>query len=836
MSVPARSPVAIAVALSLVSPLFVSQVLAADVAPGTTVTKEEDALPEITVTAQFISTNIQNTPIAITAVTAEMMEARGQVRVEEIAAQAPNVTLKAQGASMGPSLIGFIRGVGQTDFNPALEPGVGLYVDDVYYSTLTGSVLDLLDLERVEILRGPQGTLAGKNSIGGSIKMFSKKPTGDGGGYVEAGYGSLDEVSVRGAADFSLVDDKLFARIAGVSRSRDGYVDRIDYGCTHPGSGVPVVSTRGGTCKLGTEGGIAYTAGRLSLRWVASDSVEVNFAADVTRDRSDVPANILMHVGPTLLATGIDTDNNPNTGYLANVGTIVQIPVQTGYDLLWTAPGAAGACRFIAYGPASCDPKSPNSPWVNYSTYMDPRVKGSGGPTASAWTPVSVPPEVTLDARGMSANIDWQITSDLQLQSITAWRTYDSSFSDDADGTPIPLQLLLQHLHHTQKSEELRFNGKWGSLLDYTVGGFWFDQDTAEDARVDIPYAALDFIHGPDLVPATTWALFAHGIFHIGEKANLALGIRYTDEKKDYTYARHNPDGTLPCTVPAGQNCALNGLNGLSGHFADQREDYRAAFNYDFTDDVMGYVQFTTGYKGGGINPRPFYPSQVLSFGPETIDAYEVGVKSQLLDRTLRLNAALFWNKYKDMQIGINDCSAYTKPGEGIPCIYPANAGNADVKGGELEANWYPVEGLEIDGAYSYLNFDYTKLAAGTGIPADGITPYTPTTKWSLGAQYRFGLSGGGSITPRLDASYQGSVYGNAPNSPTSKIDAYTLLNARITWASSDDLWQVALEGQNLTDELYFITKFDLLGALGGFQSGQPGLPRTIMMTVKRSF
>src|SRR4029077_3638770 len=130
------------------------------------------------------------------------------------------------------------------------------YVDDVYYSTLTGSVLDLLDLERVEILRGPQGTLAGKNSIGGSIKLFSKKPSGDGGGYVEGGYGSLDEVSVRAGADFTLVDDKLFARVAGVSRSRDGYVDRIDYGCSHPGSGVPVVSTRGGTCKLGTEGGI----------------------------------------------------------------------------------------------------------------------------------------------------------------------------------------------------------------------------------------------------------------------------------------------------------------------------------------------------------------------------------------------------------------------------------------------------------------------------------------------------------------------------------------------------------------------------------------------------
>ena len=831
MSGSVRSSVAYAVALALLSPAFSSHARAADAA------STDDALPEITVTAQFISTNVQDTPIAITAVTGEMLEARGQETVADVANQAPNVTLKAQGASMGPSLIGFIRGVGQTDFNPALEPGVGLYVDDVYYSTLTGSVLDLLDLDRVEILRGPQGTLAGKNSIGGSIKMFSKKPSGDGKGFIEAGYGSLDSVSVRGASDLTLVDDKLFMRVAGVSRSREGYVDRIDYGCSHPGSGVPVYAVRGGTCKLGTEGGIAYTAGRLSLRWVASDSLEVNFAADVTRDRSDVPANILMNVGPTLLAVGIDTDNNPATGYFANVGTVVPIPAPTGYDILWTAPGAAGACRFIAYGPASCDPNSPNSPHVNYATYIDPRVAGSGGPTNSAWTPVSVPPEQTLDAKGMSANIDWQITSNLQLQSITAWRKYESSFSDDADGTPINIQLLLQHLHHVQKSQELRLNGQWGELLDYTVGGFYFDQDTNEDARVDIPYAALDFLHGPDLVPAKTKALFAHGIFHLGWETNLALGVRYTDEKKNYTYARHNPDNTLPCTVPAGQNCALIGLNGLSGLFADTRTDYRVALDKSWTDDFMTYLSFSTGYKGGGINPRPFYPAQVLAFGPETLDAYELGLKSQLFDRTLRLNAAVFFNKYKDIQIGINDCSAYTgSPSTGIPCIYPANAGNADVKGAELELNWYPVDGLEIDGSYSLLDFEYTSLIPATGIPAGGISPYTPESKWSFGAQYAFSLAGGGSITPRVDVNYQSDVYANAINSPTAKIDGYALVNARVTWNSSDDLWQVALEGQNITNKLYFVTKFDLLAAAGGFQSGQPGVPRVVMMTVKRSF
>src|SRR6478736_1428274 len=138
----------------------------------------------IVVTAQFREQNLQDTPLAITAVNAAMLEARSQTNISEVANQAPSVTLKPQGAAYGPSLGANIRGVGQFDFNPALEPGVGFYVDDVYYATLTGSILDLLDLDRVEVLRGPQGTLSGRNSIGGAVKLYSKKPEGDNSGYV----------------------------------------------------------------------------------------------------------------------------------------------------------------------------------------------------------------------------------------------------------------------------------------------------------------------------------------------------------------------------------------------------------------------------------------------------------------------------------------------------------------------------------------------------------------------------------------------------------------------------------------------------------------------------
>ena len=201
---------------------------------------------EIVVTAEFRKENLQNTPIAITSFNSRMLEARGQTNITQVAAQAPNVSLRPAGSSLGNTLVAYIRGVGQGDFNYALEPGVGIYIDDIYFATATGAEFNLLDLDRVEILRGPQGTLAGKNSIGGAIKLYSKQPDGNGGGYVEGSYGSDNLIQGKAAADFTIVPDKLFARVSLVSRHQDGYVTMLDYKCAHPGpidTGVPGLGT-----------------------------------------------------------------------------------------------------------------------------------------------------------------------------------------------------------------------------------------------------------------------------------------------------------------------------------------------------------------------------------------------------------------------------------------------------------------------------------------------------------------------------------------------------------------------------------------------------------------
>jgi iron complex outermembrane receptor protein len=781
--------------------------------------EDDSRLQEVVVTAQFREQNLQDTPIAITAVTSEMLEARSQTSVFEVAAQAPNVTLKPAGQAFGPSMVAFIRGVGQTDFIFALEPGVGIYVDDVYHSTLTGSLLDLMDLQRVEVLRGPQGTLAGRNSIGGAIKLYSKVPDGTRGGDVSVTYGSFDRLDVRASGEFTVLPDRMFVRIAGASRQRDGYIDVLDYGCTHPGSGVPIIRTSEG-CKVDENGDQSYTSGRVSLRWLASDDVELNFVGDVVDDSSGTAAGTLLYGHNPSPLFNID-DGNPAT---PTVGFQNHI--------------------FVPHGAFRNANDPINDPYVNYATLID------NTPTSALvpWKPVILPSKNTLQMWGISGKLDWKLSDGLSLTSISAYRTYDSVFNQDSDLSPIALTLVGNRVEHEQLTQEIRLNGAFGTRADWTVGGFYLDQDSFYEGRIDLNYTAtamfpigLDFIHGPDPTPAKTWAVFAHSAVHLTDAANLTFGARYSDEQKDYTHLRHNPDGTVPSFIPGMPNFQVGPVNGLPDHFEDTRVDWRVGVDYNFSDNLMSYVQTSTGYKGGGVNPRPFFPEQRASFAPETLTAYELGFKSTLLDRRMRLNGAVFFNDYEDIQLTLNACETPFGPLPAAPCAKPANVGSAEVKGAELEIEFYPVEGLSLDASASYLDFEYTEIRSGalsgssTRSPLEMVTPYTPEWKASAGISYQFPATAIGRFGARLDANYQSSVYTNATNDFTNLIDSYTLTNARLSWMGQEDLWEAALEVTNLTDELYYLTIFDQRTSVGQV-TGQPGFPRMYGLTLKRRF
>ena len=774
---------------------------------------------DIVVTAQFRSQNLQDVPIAITAVNAATLEARGQTSIYEVAAQAPNVTLSPAGQSYGSGVVAFIRGIGQNDNSYALEPGVGIYVDDVYYSTLTGSLLDLMDLDRVEVLRGPQGTLAGKNSIGGAIKLYSKKPDGNGGGYLQATYGSFNRTEVRGSGNFTIVPEKLFVRFSGAAKSQDGYVKRLDYGVTHPGSGVPTF--RNGTSgQLGTLGGISYTAIRGALRWVASPDVEINIAGDYTNDKSESGAGVTRQI---FTQSGKNADGQP---WVKNTNTGAAIP----YD-----------CHFVPYGVNSCDTLTGyDRRYVTYSTFLD----ATPATTQSPFKPVLFDPINHLKAYGVQGTLDWKFGPDVSLKSITGYRHYDNNYAHDEDGSPLPVEQLAYQLQHSQFSQEVRLNA---SLLDHkldtTIGGFYFESHSKTSARVDLNYTGLDFINGPDKIDVTSKAVFAQGIFHITDAFNLTGGIRYTDDKKNYLYQRSNPNGTKPTVCefflgaptagPLGignnPNCLIAGLDGARDTSKSKRVDYRVALDYRLSEQFLVYAQFATGFKGGGVNPYPYYgpgsPSnQIKPFSPESLQTYEVGFKADLFDRRVRLNATAFYNKYKDIILRLSACPD-------TPCDQPNNIGSADVKGFEIEAQLRPVEGLSFDGSFSYLDFKYKKLLGLAQVRLTDVTPYTPKYKWSIGAQYDYDI-GPGTLTARLDGSYQSSVYADPVNAATNQIAGYFLSNGRLSYKTRDTDWQVALEVKNIFDKYTFLT----LVQNGNYVTGNPVMPRTWAVTLKRNF
>jgi iron complex outermembrane receptor protein len=825
----------------------------------TSAPQEADAgeTQDIVVTAQFRETRLQDTPIAITAVNGAMLEARGQTNIAQVAAQAPNVSLRPQGQGGGSGLIAFIRGVGQVDFNYALDPGVGVYVDDVYIPTLSSSLLELIDLDRVEILRGPQGTLAGKNAIGGAIKLFSAKPQGDNSGMLRVEYGSYNEISVRGMMDFAITDN-LSMRVSGMGRGRDGYVAMLDYGQTHPNSNVPQNNTRGlGNSDYATMGGQNILAARAALRWEPTSTIEINISGDYTRERSEAIPTVLIAAGAICSAPGCTNFDPSSVGNSASPamshGAMTSIPWLVGKN----GNAVNMSCAFVPAGKFGCDTGGNLLGWdprfVSYSSFMD----AMGTSSTAPYKPYFALPITHFQGWGVHGTLNYDISDNLEFVYIGSYRKYESKFGQDQDATPIPVAQLDNELNHHAFTSEIRLNFDVADgFLEGTVGGFYLDQEGTYTARVDLNYVVptIDFIHGPDRTPSNTKALFATATLHPTEALSITGGLRYTKDKKDYTYFRSNPDGTQPngfnCFVANGvfsePNCLLAGIYNLTGTFEGDRWDWRIVADYRFSEQFLAYASVSTGFKGGGVNPRPFVADQRLPFNPETLTTYEIGFKADLFDRKWRLNGAMFLNKYQNIILAKVRCVESSLQ---TPCLRPDNIGAADVKGFELESTFRPIDGLTIDGSLAYLDFKYTSAAIGGflvsgkdaqgnpvvgAVPVTGITPYTPKWTWSTGVQYDY-VTDMGTFTARVDGSYQGKLFTNAENTDWGTIKGRFLANGQISWRDGDGDWKVTLEVKNLTDKYYFTTVSDVTTSLG-LVSGVPGLPRTWLLGVTRNF
>lgn len=749
--------------------------------------QDEQARPratdEVVVTAQFREQNLQDTPLSITAVSAELLEARNQTNLIQIAYQAPNVILNSMSSTFGTGIGAQIRGVGQFDFNPALEPAVGIYIDDVYYASLIGANMDLLDLERVEILRGPQGTLAGRNTAGGAIKLISKKPDGAGGGYVSAGYGAFNALDLRGSVDFGLGDD-LAIRVSGVHKEADGHIKRIDYGCARPGNPEGIAPTiASDNCVVDRLGGTNYTGLRTQVQWEPTERLAVTLIGDYTTSDATAGGDV----------TAVST--NPN--FLCG-------PYCTYADFRLDGPAADWTTG---------DPQAPN-------TYPSPRR--------------------TYDGWGVSGKIVFEATDNLSFESITAYREYNTTFGTDDDFSP---QLVAQaggtnELDFEFFSQEVRLNGSIGDFAEFTIGGFYHDQLTTyftlQDIRYIVPGLAWQFV-GDDPVNADSKAVFGTLILHPTEALTITGGVRYTDEHKDYTFSRAQITGAKPAFL-------TGALDGFTANYDGDKVDYRVSVDYRFSEAFLAYATVATGFKGGGVTPRPFNVGQAQfgAFDPETVTNYELGFKSDLADNRVRLNVAGFISKYKNIQLPLRDCST-ANPGDLGPCGMIQNAGDATFKGVEAELLIAPNDTFTLDASASWIDSEYDSVlaAAGGGVSIFVGDPATnaPEWKFSAGVQNIFELGGEkGTITPRFDISYVDERYvGNALGFPYFLPD-YFLASANITWRNPGEDLQISLGVQNLFDEYYTTWRFDSVAAFSGNAQDAVGRPREWMLTVRKTF
>ena len=775
---------------------------------------EAGGLPIVTVTARFREENLQATPLAITAFTSANLEARTASSTLDLDAFVPNAVIAPLGAGWGSTAAMFIRGIGLGDNSLSFEPGVPIYIDDVYFGRPQGAILDLLDLERVEILRGPQGTLFGKNALGGAVRFISKKPQGDGTGYVEGTYGTRNRINVRGSLDVSIVPDRLFTRLSFSSKTQDGYFRILDYECVNGagtlGSGGPGITspkvvggvalgsvlgpqdTRAKNCVVDHLGDENVQSGRAAFRLIGSEDLEFNFTGDVTKIHQKGPADKYTYMNATTFALWGIYNNN------------VAIPV---FGQPWDD-------RFLT-----------SDPYGGYHRYGPDPLTGRDVENVN-----------NLLHWGISGTIDWDISDVVHAKSITAYRKFSNTFGRDSDGSPLPLDHTWDTSKHDQFSQEIQLTGDFAQRLEWTLGGFYYRaNDSNQGWNLLAPFIVFQNHH--DEQDIKNWALFGHLVFHVTDRLSVSGGLRYTSDKKQADIYRQNA-----LTLAAVINHTIVNVD-------QNKWSPKVSIDYQATDNLMVYASYSTGFRGGGFGPRPSNSRQVASFLAEDLDNYEVGFKSDLFENRVRFNGTFFYSLNTNKQSPSQECAPCGTPGnpdpitgredDFTPWFRTVNAGKSRTYGAEFEVQAEPIDGLQIDAALGYQNY-FLKDPGISTIPQYGPdgkkmwSPRTPEWTWSFGAQYRAMLGNAGSITPRIDWTYQSRI--NFNTDPVNGFqDGYHIINTRITWASPENDWNVSFYVLNLTDKYYFLGKLSLVGNLGREQ-GNPAAPREWGVTVKRTF
>ncbi|MFO7287200.1 MAG: TonB-dependent receptor [Gammaproteobacteria bacterium] len=787
----------------------------------------QQRLEEVIVTAQRRAENVQDVPIAMTVVTGDILEQRSITQLAEVSDFSPNIYIDPTVPFSGSNsvLAAYIRGIGQSDFAFNLEPGVGVYVDDVYLARSIGANVDMLDVERIEVLKGPQGTLFGRNTIGGAIHVITRRPGDEFRARAEMTLGEFDRLDVRAAADFPIVEGKLFSSVAFSAKNRQGYQRRIRFpGYEQFVSDATEQFLQAAYQSADRAGGENQDNFRGKLLWVVSDQLEVTFALDYTRaDEEGTPNTVLR----------FDADSPASLTTLYNTcitlppGVIPPCAAPRGTDPAFPTVGAP----FIIQ--PGLDNSVPRMPYTDAFITDDVDVSYANGNNFNK-----------LEVEGFSVNLSYNLRNGMLLRYIGSSRELESLFGFDFDGSPLPMLEPSFDTFQRQYSHELQLsNVSDEGRFDWTVGAYFFHEDGDLTDFVTFPGGLLQ-IYGENYFDNDAWALFAQVTIGLTDRLDLTIGGRYTDERKEFEGRQRDlnliaPKSGAPPEIFPDQNDLTRyyplGVN---------RRDFddfsgRFGFEYHFTDDVMAYVSYSEGFKSGGWTTRlsaPHLTTQPtpdnplgLEFDAETAEAWEIGLKTQLVDRTLQLNLAAFTTDYEDIQV--------TQQIGASPVF--SNGGDGTITGFEAEAFWLPTDRLTLRAGFGWLDAEYDRIQEGvirpdgSPLPLDSKFVNVPERSWNIGFDYELPVGGGARWGFHADWVHDDEIANDLGNTPELMQPETDFFNAAISYRSASN-WQVIFGGRNLGDERHVVTGQNQPAA--GLVNGTYNRPREWFATVRIDF
>jgi outer membrane receptor protein involved in Fe transport len=825
----------------------------------------ETVFEEIIVTAQKRQQNIMDVPIAVTAITGAEIEASGIKDIFDLQQNVPGLIV---GQSQNTTTSNFaIRGIGSTSNNFGVESSVGLYVDGVYRSRQSSMINDLVDVEAVEVLRGPQGTLFGKNTPSGAIQIRTVRPSQGTDAFIDLTAGDLGLAKLSAAANIPLTDNIVF-RGTLFSSQRDGYVDDVRFG-------NDVLNDRD---RIGGRLQLAYNELNDDLNWrLIVDYAEIDEICCVSVQNADSLFSYASVADPINAVAGSDA------ALVAFGGTVFT-------DFPYPQP------LIDAFAPL-------------------PGTIVTGAGFEDYQTALNALPRSTNEDAGLSFEINKTLGNGMTLTSISAFRSFDTFDFIDADFTDVDILSRINIAEQESFSQEFRLAGEFGEGSNFVVGAYYFGQEIKSFADTTGglflgPYLlavtpdlqliidginAFSVATGGAFPPAANpfptgtfaedtvvqdhdgWAAFGQVDFAISDAVTVTLGARYTDETKDID-ARYvqNAQGPLPDLDAIGLNLFLasigqpfdplvflpvmlpnDGWGSYSFPPLSPRPDVNATVNDDqvtgtaklswfVNDSSMFYLSYSTGFKSGGTNTDRINPSFNQIFGPETSESIELGFKGDI--GPVRLSFAYYDTQYEDFQ-----ANSFTGTGFNLQ-----NAGDVDTNGFEVEVLWLPLDGLEIQAFYAHSEGDYKTFVGGTcrdatvfhtlmpdpgsgGDPTAEVCdrsgdpiPYNPEDRTFVAVTQNFDIGANTNMYVRAEYSYYSDQFTDGDLDPLTFQDDVSILNLRVgfnfdAWNSSLTLW-----GRNITDERYYHGSHDRPIQLG--INSYPSEPSTFGLTFRKNF